>query len=297
MPNHVRNVIHFDMNAPVEAFQAMLEKVITSEGDDGPRFDFNSLIPMPKELDIASGSQTDEGMTLVAAYERVKALPAPTPVAAVSSEPPASMAPALREDLTPVTRESPVTSLCWDILAACQHKGYEANAIINWMKRANLDINSPSSILEFARFGEGKKMYDLGKIAMENEKKYGAPTWYEWCYDHWGTKWNAYECEIDPEKRKISFSTAWNTPDPIVVALSAAFPDVGFQWLYADEDCGANTGGFISDAGELNEYRFNTCSDEAYEVYVACWGADQCMYKNEDGKWRRYNCDECPHPC
>ena len=297
MPNHVRNIIRFDMNAPVEAFQAMLEKVVTNEGNEGPRFDFNALVPMPKELNIEGGSWTDEGITLVAACERVKARPVPTPASDENSEPPDSLAPALREDLTPALREGPMVSLCWDILAACQHKGFEANGIISCMKRANLDINSPNSILEFAKYGEGKSMYDLGKAATENKKKYGAPTWYEWCYDHWGTKWNAYECEIDPEEREISFSTAWNAPTPIAVALSDAFPDVGFQWLYADEDCGANTGGFISDGGVFSEYQFDTCSDEAYEVFVACWGANQCMYKNEDGKWRHYDCDECPHPC
>ena len=38
---------------------------------------------------------------------------------------------------------------------------------------------------------EDRKLFDLGKRAFENIQNYGAPTWYEWSIDNWGTKWNA----------------------------------------------------------------------------------------------------------
>lgn len=37
-----------------------------------------------------------------------------------------------------------------------------------------------------------RKAWKLGKAAWNNIRLYGVPTWYEWCTQHWGTKWNAY---------------------------------------------------------------------------------------------------------
>ena len=36
------------------------------------------------------------------------------------------------------------------------------------------------------------EQWSLGKLAYENQCKYGVPTWYEWSINNWGTKWNAY---------------------------------------------------------------------------------------------------------
>ena len=33
-------------------------------------------------------------------------------------------------------------------------------------------------------------LWELGKSAFQNIQKYGAPTWYEWSIQRWGTKWN-----------------------------------------------------------------------------------------------------------
>lgn len=35
------------------------------------------------------------------------------------------------------------------------------------------------------------EQWSLGKLAYENQCKYGVPTWYEWSINNWGTKWNA----------------------------------------------------------------------------------------------------------
>lgn len=37
-----------------------------------------------------------------------------------------------------------------------------------------------------------REEWALGKTAWNNIRQYGAPTWYDWCIEHWGTKWNAY---------------------------------------------------------------------------------------------------------
>ena len=35
--------------------------------------------------------------------------------------------------------------------------------------------------------------FELGKKYHNNLMKYGCTTWYDWCWNNWGTKWNAYD--------------------------------------------------------------------------------------------------------
>jgi len=74
---------------------------------------------------------------------------------------------------------------------------------------------------------------------------------YEWCCEHWGTKWNAYgQKKLSPTA--IYFLTAWSAPEPVMDALAAKFPDVSFTLEYADEDVGSNAGVIRYDKGEKN---------------------------------------------
>lgn len=41
-----------------------------------------------------------------------------------------------------------------------------------------------------------KETLQLGALYLENRKKYGYPTWYEWSIATWGTKWNAYHQDL-----------------------------------------------------------------------------------------------------
>lgn len=55
----------------------------------------------------------------------------------------------------------------------------------------------------------------LGLQYIQNMILHGAPTWYDWCIEHWGTKWNAYENE-QIDKDTIAFETASGTlPSPM----------------------------------------------------------------------------------
>ena len=66
----------------------------------------------------------------------------------------------------------------------------------------------------------------FGKTAVNNLIRYGAATWYEWCIEHWGTKWNGYDLgEGYPcEKNQLRFYTAWDAPHPVLQELSAVYP-------------------------------------------------------------------------
>lgn len=60
MPNHVTNFVSFK-ETPIERQQQIIKETFNEENE----FDFNKIIPMPKELDIEESSDTEMGMVLV----------------------------------------------------------------------------------------------------------------------------------------------------------------------------------------------------------------------------------------
>lgn len=69
----------------------------------------------------------------------------------------------------------------------------------------------------------------LGQIYIDNEKKYGHKTWYDWSYENWGTKWNACDSRLSSEEDgqlEYYFQTAWCEPTPVFIELSKKFPDI-----------------------------------------------------------------------
>ena len=90
------------------------------------------------------------------------------------------------------------------------------------------------------------KAWKLGKAAWNNIRLYGVPTWYEWCNQHWGTKWNAYgygEAKVNYHDGDVlNFLTAWSAPHPVMEKLAERFPDVEIKHEWADEYIGENCG-------------------------------------------------------
>ena len=93
------------------------------------------------------------------------------------------------------------------------------------------------------------EIFELGKQAYMNIEQYGVPTWYDWCYREWGTKWNAYGHErIDDNT--IEFQTAWGGVPELMEKMSAQHPGIEFDYMYADEDWGYNVGKYSFLNGE-----------------------------------------------
>lgn len=119
----------------------------------------------------------------------------------------------------------------------------------NLSKSSRLSKNKKSDITleEFAN--EQVALADLknGKQVYENIKNYGHATWYEWCNDNWGTKWQAYnlseEWLVGDKEAEIDFCTAWSPPIPIIEQLSFNYPDLKFKMKFADE--GKNFLGYV----------------------------------------------------
>lgn len=97
--------------------------------------------------------------------------------------------------------------------------------------------------------------FELGKQAFQNEMRYGATTWYDWCINNWGTKWNSYGYDYfdrsDPST--IGFHTAWSAPHPIIEKLAKRYPEVSIEHQWADEDIGYNCGRRIYENGACIE--------------------------------------------
>jgi hypothetical protein len=91
--------------------------------------------------------------------------------------------------------------------------------------------------------------------AQENIRKYGYPTWYEWCRDNWGTKWNACEIEIEEYGNTLTyrFDTAWDCPRPLVGPIVELAQELGLSIIWtADHEDGGYEPIFDSE-GEFRE--------------------------------------------
>lgn len=141
-----------------------------------------------------------------------------------------------------------------------------------------------------------EELLELGLQYIANKVRYGATSWYDWSCDNWGTKWNAYSNEQEDEDT-IIFETAWSNPEPVMLKLSEMYPEATIEHWWADEDMGSNDGYRVYRGGEIVEGDYHdSCSNEAYETYIKCWGESQCLYQDEDGLWQHYDCDTC-HRC
>jgi len=131
----------------------------------------------------------------------------------------------------------------------------------------------------------------LGKQYLLNIANTGYSTWYEWCIANWGTKWNASEPSISSENT-IEFTTAWSGVTELLESLSAKFPDVTFEYTFADEDTGSNCGEGLIENGIATMYIPDNCSRECYELTFKLWPDKREYYKLVDGKYEYQDEDE-----
>lgn len=107
-------------------------------------------------------------------------------------------------------------------------KSYFKNSL-DMAKEISTEINKITS--------EGKKnaLCEKGKIYVDNYLSYGATTWYDWCCQYWGTKWNAGNTSVSGND-EVTFETAWCSPEPIIKKLSEMYPDKMVDVTSYDED-------------------------------------------------------------
>ena len=275
MPNHITNRIQFFGK------QEQINKVFELIKNESSCIDFNKLIPMPNELNLPSGGYQEEAVLYAISkkdtMERAKILFA------------------LKK--TPCDYYGNYCNKIFNHWSA--HEGRMYESAIEFERRLK-DGTNKFDQTDYDGLGI-KTFEDLGNAYINNIIKYGHISWYEWCIDNWGTKWNAYEDHCDQNSNTITFDTAWSCPLKVLEGLAALCYElnVSFSGVWADEDCGSNTGTFESNCVG-SEFCFNyeymeDCSQEAYEIYASLNGQSICFGKDENGMWVHYDCDTCPN--
>lgn len=137
-----------------------------------------------------------------------------------------------------------------------------------------------------ARDEAKQKLLEDGLKYITNAVKYGATSWFDWRIANWGTKWNACETKIIDDDT-VRFWTAMSPAKPIFRELSRMHPELDLEIVWADEDCGSNTGymNLLDGTGEAVEY--DCCSQEAFDAYAECWDDTDEMLEMVDGIWKR----------
>lgn len=219
MPNHVINKLTFTCGE--ERLRQILSEICYDQQNDGEygpgTFDFNKLRPMPESLNIECGSSTTEGIDLY--LTAVNPSGADLGLKKLSEEEFRGLLEAYRGD--------------------SQYRRWNANL-------------TPDEISKYSAHGRLSKLLALGETAVNNQIRYGAPTWYEWRWNenNWNTKWNSYNAEPYDGGDSITFQTAWSAPHPVIQGLSEKYPEVSILHQWADEDIGRNCGWAEYEHGE-----------------------------------------------
>lgn len=114
-------------------------------------------------------------------------------------------------------------------------------------------IRSENRLFDFNKVIPMPDYIYTGSIGPEEKERYGKNNWYDWSWEHWGTKWNAVDVSVDGDS--LYFWTAWSPCSPVILELSRIFPDVGFMYYFLDE------GGFFSGIECYSEGRLATKED------------------------------------
>lgn len=253
MPNHIHNIItllgdqkRINQLRRDVAYEENEDYMETGEGT----IDFKKIIPMPPSLDIEAGSTTDRSIRYY--------------VNAINPE---------TKDFGVDKVDASTFSKIVSLLA--NYHAFYAN-FKSALSENELNYLASSNPIEL--------MMSTGKQAIENLLLYGAATWYEWCIQNWGTKWNSYDNESWRDDG-FDFNTAWNAPHPVIIALSKRYPDVLICHKWADEDLGSNCGYREYLDGQL--VCENTFDNEEEALKFACdvWDEDYDEIVRERAEW------------
>ena len=112
--------------------------------------------------------------------------------------------------------------------------------------------------------------------------------WYDWRISNWGTKWNAYETDIDcpcDGSIELHFQTANNGVIPIIEKLVEMFPNLEFVYKYADEVIACNCGEAYGVDGNASFNFTEDDSDEAMALYIECWREEWDKFTKTEYGW------------
>lgn len=246
MPNYVYNRV--TVIAKDEAMMTGNELILAHCFKNGKEisFDFNSILPMPKELDIIAGSITEDCVKLF--LNSIK-----------NDE-------SLMDKYMPAYFKSQTKHLRLSSKSVFIPDDDAAAKIEYIVKNHSKDGSEP-------KFATAEDVLNYGRRALDNVLEFGAIDWYDWSVEHWGTKWNA--CDTLIEGDVLFFSTAWSDVRTLMRKWSAQHPQYRFQYEYAEEQTGHYTGWAEYDSGEeVAAETYADYSKEAYELAFELVGGE-----------------------
>ena len=209
MPNIVTN--HIEFATEHDCIRAR-DMMTTSSAD----FDFNTLMPMPNELNVAAGTKGIEAMA------RALDLNTETSEKDVKKLLVARF-PNLSDDYVDELAENIASATTWPLAESTNAAGYAVDG-----------------------FPEGRRPLTFeayGQQLLQNLANHGSKDWYDWRIEHWGVKWNAdnvlwSECEV-------RFETAWE-PVPELTQELARKLNVPLFYEYVEESFNPEDAGAVA---------------------------------------------------
>ena len=97
----------------------------------------------------------------------------------------------------------------------------------------------------------GHTGYEIGEYYVNLKKKYGDYNWYMWSINNWGVKWNACESNIYEKDAFATFSTPWSMPTEVYQKICEDNPDEHIVFYGEYEEGGEityhNVNGFLKE--------------------------------------------------
>ena len=259
MPNWVTNKLIIEGQNSVGVMKGLLS---IDEYEDY-YFDFNKIIPIPEELNIIAGSLTNKCVELYLTY------------------------------INPDIKYFGIENTDYTFF-------YKQKTLVNNGKRFGSFVDNLTSKeideivkrnINGANLKDVNDLLEYGKKAIANIDKFGSMDWYDWSIRNWGTKWNSchniYDIENSPNE--IVFDTAWGNVLELMTTLSTMFPNNEFNYIFAEEQIGIQTGNVGIKNGEIIYGAFfQDGSKEAYEQSFELLGEDLMEFYEFDENKQTY---------
>lgn len=130
-------------------------------------------------------------------------------------------------------------------------------------------------------------------LMIDNLSNYGYESWYQFCIDKWGTKWNTYDhgewnkSGSDTDYTAfLYYQTAWSPPSEAIQKGSEQFPGLLFINAAADEGGGFLLKQVFSEGELVDEINYDWDSTEGVELReeLGCYYEDEDEYDYEDNE-------------
>lgn len=248
MPNWIRNKVM--VGSKSKLIELRKEYCTLDEKTKVEYFDFEKVVEMPKELKIEFSSKSDDGLSLY------------------------------------LTKISPEV----DYFGDNEDKISKIDFINLKVKLSNHVTLIRDCILSKEEIKELKEKYKkefddvlmLGKKQINNLKMFNSINWYEWSIEHWGSKWNSINLQINEEEKYLTFDTAWNAAIPVMKEISKKHPNLKFALLYGDEVISVGTGYVLFGHGDIVfKGTFDDYSIDAFKLAMDIYDCHDLYQYNE----------------